>query len=630
MFLLYWTVTIVLSISVTAVVSESQVGTSGLTERTIVPSPTPDCQSPSCLTWSQCLADPSLCFSSYTTVTIQPGEYVLHEYVGVTGVESLSIYGSRSEVNNSARENQVTINCEYREGGIRFTAVINFRLSGITMVECGVKGANRGISGRELGFPYFALHVFEGVNVSLSFLFITNSTQIGLLCINPHGTSGIHDSVITHSNYRLLEKYMSGKAECSVDNRQCGGSNVWVLFYKTLITSINSTFVVERTVISYGVSLRPFHIAYSGGAGILFSLHRQLGYDVEITISRCHFTHNVGKVAAHLYLEIFSNNCSVLVEDSSFTFANRITEDDPLEVVPTAHHRLAAVSFIINDYAAAIDVELSLNTVYIEENVGGGLYVSRSTQSAHSYTQVWLKRIGMRHNVLVQDDVVHGYVFRFTKPRTFVGVVAHTLLESVEVSSNVVVVQDENRWTQEPFDNRSNICALSLLNSEVHFKHTVFVNDSIPAVFGYNSDLHFHGVNVFKNNTGRQCGGAIDLIMNSHIYLHRGTQVYILGNTALKYGGGICVDGGSFPEMLDACFYQIMDLEILNNYDTFVYMDGNVAPVTDYEIYAETVWNCITLINPEEQIYQENITTISHAIFAHVFLFGFLNVSLSV
>ena len=143
MFLLYWTVTIVLSISVAAVVSESQVGTSGLTLRTIVPSPTPDCQGPSCLTWSQCLADPSLCFSSYTTVTIQPGEYVLHEYVGVTGVESLSIYGSRSEVNNSAKENQVTINCEYREGGIGFTAVINFRLSGITMVECGVKGANR-------------------------------------------------------------------------------------------------------------------------------------------------------------------------------------------------------------------------------------------------------------------------------------------------------------------------------------------------------------------------------------------------------------------------------------------------------------------------------------------------------
>ena len=84
--------------------------------------------------------------------------------------------------------------------------MIDFSLSGITMIECGVQGANRGSSGRELhvGFPYFALHVFEGVNVSLSFLFITNSTQIGLLCVNACGTSGIHDSVITHSNYRLL------------------------------------------------------------------------------------------------------------------------------------------------------------------------------------------------------------------------------------------------------------------------------------------------------------------------------------------------------------------------------------------------------------------------------------------
>ena len=40
-------------------------------------------------------------------------------------------------MNGSARENQVIINCEYREGGIGFTAVANFSLSGITVVHCG-------------------------------------------------------------------------------------------------------------------------------------------------------------------------------------------------------------------------------------------------------------------------------------------------------------------------------------------------------------------------------------------------------------------------------------------------------------------------------------------------------------
>ena len=92
----YWPVIIVLSISVA---SESQVGASGLTAHTIVPSPTPDCQSPSCLMWSQCLADPAQCFTSHTTVTMLPDEYILHEYVAVYGVVSLFIYGSRSEVN---------------------------------------------------------------------------------------------------------------------------------------------------------------------------------------------------------------------------------------------------------------------------------------------------------------------------------------------------------------------------------------------------------------------------------------------------------------------------------------------------------------------------------------------------
>ena len=288
--LLYWPVIAVLGISVACVVNESQVGTSGLTACTIVPSLTPDCQSPSCLTWSQCLADPSQCFTSHTTVTVLRGKCILHEYVEVSSMVSLSIYGGRSEVNGTARENQVVVNCEYKEGGIGITAVIDFSLSGITMVECGVQGANRGFIGRELGFPYFALH-FEGVNISLSFLFITNSTQFGLLCVNACSTSGIHDSVITHSNYRLLEKYMLEKVECSMDNRECGGSNVWVLFYETLVV-ITSIFIVKRTVISYGVSLRPSDIVYSGGAGISICLHQGLGYDVQITISRCNFTHS--------------------------------------------------------------------------------------------------------------------------------------------------------------------------------------------------------------------------------------------------------------------------------------------------------------------------------------------------
>ena len=164
MLLLYWSVIIVLSVAVANVVSELQVGASGLTARTIVPSLTPDCQSPSCLTWSQCLVDPSQCFTSQTTVTMLPDEYILHEYVDVFDVVSLSMYGSRSEVNGSARENHVVINCEYREGGFGFMDVANFSLSGITLVYCGVQGETGGFTGGpEFVLSYFALYIFEGI-----------------------------------------------------------------------------------------------------------------------------------------------------------------------------------------------------------------------------------------------------------------------------------------------------------------------------------------------------------------------------------------------------------------------------------------------------------------------------------
>ena len=99
--------------------------------------------------------------TSHTTLTMLPGEYILHEYVGVSSVVSLFIYGSRSEVNRSARENQVVINCEYRGGGIGFTAVANLFLSRITMVKCGIQGVHRGTIGH-FQFLYFALHIFAG------------------------------------------------------------------------------------------------------------------------------------------------------------------------------------------------------------------------------------------------------------------------------------------------------------------------------------------------------------------------------------------------------------------------------------------------------------------------------------
>ena len=63
-----------------------------------------------------------------TTVTMLQGEYVLHKYVPVCGVVSVSIYGSRSEGNGSVRENQMVVNCEYKEGGCLFTAVADFFL----------------------------------------------------------------------------------------------------------------------------------------------------------------------------------------------------------------------------------------------------------------------------------------------------------------------------------------------------------------------------------------------------------------------------------------------------------------------------------------------------------------------
>ena len=613
MLALFWPLILLLSVSVTNVVSEPQVGTGHLTVRTIVPSPTTDCQSPaSCLTWSQCLSDTSQCFTSHTNVTMLRGEYILHEFLAVSGVVSLSIYGSG--VNGSEVKNQVVINCEHRESGIGFINVTDLSLSGITMVYCGVQGLKRGFQDTELGVIYFTLQIVEGVNVNLSFLSITNSTQVGLLCYNIRGNSAIQDSVFSHSNYRLLERYMQGEVECSEDDWECRGINVWVIFFNPVIKvpSNVSNFLVERTKVSYGVNLLPKDDTISMSAGIAFYSSPGLEYVVHITIDKCYVTHNIARYAAHLFVGI-TRHCSLLVKNSIFAHANRLTKGDPMELVPVVQPHLGTL--FLQTIGTKIDGEIGVKQLYLTENVGGGLHVSFYPRLSQSHMWLTVQKVKVVHNFLVQNNFqFSGYVVYFTGHITNAGGV-YISLESVEVSSNVLLYQDENAGNQERFD--ADISAMAVENTEVHFKQTTIFDNSMPALYSYNGDLHFHGVNVLRNNTGRHCGGALDLRMNSHIYLHKGTHVYIVENTALKYGGGICVDGGSVPEVLGICFWQVVDPDID---DTFVYLHGNAAPITGYEIYTGTIDSCINLSTYEEQINSQQLSALSLAIFTHVFI----------
>ena len=447
--------------------------------------------------------------------------------------------------------------------------------------------------------------------------------------MNIYGSSAIQDSAFTHSNYRLLEKYvyMKGEVECSLDDWECGGSNLWVFFMNPLIkvASNVSNFVIERTKISYSVNLLPKVSPFSMNAGIAFEFSPGLQYDVHITIDKCNITNIIAQSAAHLLVNILSR-CSLLVKDSKFTYANTLTEGDPLELVPVVQPEMGTlILHIRDDYSdngTASNGKNGIKQIVIAGNVEGGLLISLFPRLSQSYIWLEVQNIEVVHNFFIQTNFQYsGAVVQFKGHLTEAGDV-YISLESVEVSSNVFIYQDGNARNQELLN--VDISALAVRYTEVHFKHTTIFNNSMPAMYSYNGDLHFHGVNVLRKNTGGHCGGALVLRMNGHIYLHKGTQVYILENTALKYGGGICVDGGSVLEMLGVCFWQTVDLDISN---TFVYLKGNVAPITGYEIYAGTVEDCINLDTYEERVCPQKLSALLHAIFTHVFLCEFVNSS---
>ena len=108
-----------------------------------------------------------------------------------------------------------------------------------------------------------------------------------------------------------------------------------------------------------------------------------------------------------------------------------------------------------------------MNKVHIAENVGGGLHGSLAPQLSQSYIQLRLNEIEIVHFLLIQhtDVNVFGAFVRFVELMTNAGRV-NTSLESVEISSNVLVLQDKITWDQSP---QPHFSALSMANTEVHF-----------------------------------------------------------------------------------------------------------------------------------------------------------------
>ena len=642
MSLLQWIVAIAILVSVTYLPGASSEFSDGVTQRINVSLPNSDCTHPSCFTWSECLMDPSQCFSSYSNVTLLPGEYPLHQYLLVRDVESLSIYGG-VPVSGHAQDNQVVINCSNTAGGIGFFNVTDFVLSGITLVSCGASGAD---IAKELGnedtmtmlvflkaqmmSQYFALHLFDGINVNLKRVFITNSTQTGLLCINTLGTTHIEDSVFTYSNYRLLEDYMRGEVICSDGELECVGKNVLVVLRYDFYANCNKVdFIIEGTEISYGVNLSPVpQLMIHHGAGVGIFLGPQLRYElhrsITITISNCSFRNNIGKRFAHLCIGIFGNS-SVLVKDCSFTYANRINTDlvhSIYSVKLTVQIRVIAQEFFP---IFVIDVVVILRNVSIMENFGGGFAVissiARTPHNINIHTTV-------KDMKITQNCFFSGTAVVLAEERSYSGYSPHmiTFLESIEISNNVIVYDAENE---------DGAC-LEVQDTEVHLNQTEFYNNSLSAIRTKGSDLHFHGVNIFRNNTG-VCGGALSLNLGSLMYLHPGTQIYIIENTGLKYGGGICVDSGSVTKYLSTCFYQIKDLDILYRNDTFIHMEGNRATITGYSIFSVSVYMCKDLLTynefeiknltkfPREDLHYDSLAdwevflNVSTSVFGHVF-----------
>ena len=151
--------------------------------------------------------------------------------------------------------------------------------------------------------------------------------------------------------------------------------------------------------------------------------------------------------------------------------------------------------------------------------------------------------------------------------------------------------------------HRSTVFIRNIPNA--NFSNVNFTQNNESALAAEQSNVIFHGNNIFQENIG-MLGGAVSLLVNSFMYLLPHANVIFLENHAEKYGGAIYFQNE--PSPLRSCILALVlppGLTV-NNSDIMMYFLNNTATDAGDAVYGNYIDVCESQTEIEDSKVSSN------------------------
>ena len=595
-----------------------------------------------CLTLSEYVQNTSHYFTSNSVLHFLSGNHTISKTTRaiVQHVQNISLVGSAGHA---------TVQCNGRLS-FTFWKVNDLQISSIGFNKCGLEVT--GDVHAKISSHYYdvriqvALLFVECSSVVLENVTAMESYGYGLLGYNIM-MAELNHCLFHHNHWRpqVHSNRYSSIQNNSLSECKAGGNALFsyspIINFQITTWSLNilhSEFAHGRN--HYESSDATSKLVHGGGLGIRISR----GYSViafNITVYNCSMYNNTASVGANMFLDIFmplyaSTLSTVHITNCKFLFGkstskgggfmvqiNRCVDDSFLTYIESLTVYLANSELYGNSAAngsglyidvnsgsgiykyVLMAVRISIYNLTFAGNVaslaGGAIYVTLLSRSSRvpslNYEPV---------NTLCVMDVFNCTFSRNSVPTAVYinAKVSHLKYLYITLGSTTF---HRNVWPADTSQRKYNCCVLYVSYiKNITIVNSTFSDNNCTSVTAKGSIFHLQGIVEFYRNTGYS-GGALALrrdtdckskqssIMENSMILNPHTSVYIVNNTAVRYGGGIlaeCAVG-------HYCFFQTGNLNY-TQMDARVVMEGNRAGKAGDSIFGGCLNSCyLKALSPE-------------------------------
>ena len=560
--------------------------------------------------------DPSLYFSTDTTLIFLEGVHYLYEPVTISGVSNLTLQGEGVLQDGShwtVRESTVVIHCSNSEAGLFFVNS-SVNISKISFYNCGTPVESETLESQFE--PYYdGLYKirfnFESyINLQATLIFF-NSTNVNLDQVSLQECSGfciftlntqelmMLNVYISHSSQNTLAEYKCCSEESS-KNPKCTGGNM-ILFYLDSDSDVvapstkNYTLSIYDSIFSFGAGPPNNHTQAQSTMSSITVIDITVHY-VTIFLDSVTLFENLGGNFAAI-----SGNSWIGLYNVTSEGANRYACSGTTPMVSFDVSITNQIGFSPNYMEQIEDVNHTVTIGIDECRFFGNIAQDSSGINIDTSLIVPFLPIKSKYYAYVLNSVFSQNRGSFGSCIGAGGTTPVSAVTLILVMVNMTFDENYYRPKSILYDTRNltnpyrNVppCCLALGNVvNATFVNVNISNHNTLGVYAYNTRMIFIENNEIRNNTGVQGGGMMLL----------GTSAIVMFSSVLRFIDNKAERGAAIfitPPVVSSYSYPFCQYQVdgsLNGSSSIVF-SGNIASITGDIIYGGDVDNCFLFTN---------------------------------